>query len=206
VSAQVPLATAPMGASAGREKRRLRGDIRFLRIYALTVGRVTRYRPPPAVAAESDAPRDVADRIEDHLAGEASRYRAMGWCILALVLWLPALAGFLWSGMYWLPTSVYWWPFTRGNYGLPLFSVYEWFGYLGLAAYFVVTGGLLWTSHDHTRMLGAEYRRLLAADEAGRERLASAIADGAHPRTEFLVGRSPVFAEYHPLLEQEGVA
>jgi hypothetical protein len=106
--------------------------------------------------------------------------------------------------MYWLPTRYYWWPFARGNYHLPLFSVYEWFAYLGLAAYFVVSVALLYTSHDHTRMLGTEYRRLLGADEAAREEFAAAIRDGSHPRTSYLVRRSPVFAEYHALLEQEG--
>jgi len=181
--------------------RRVRADLRFLRIYALTVRRVTLYPPHPEALAASETPCEVADRMEGSLAGEASRYRAMGWCILALLLMMPILAGVMWSGMYWLPVSVYWWPFERGNYGLPFLSLFEWISYLGVAAYAVVTAGLLYTSRDHTKRLGTEYRRLLEVGAEQRPAFAQAIADGAHPRTEFVLRKSHVFSVYAELLE-----
>ena len=197
-------ASATTARAEARLARRVRSDLRFLRIYALTTRRITQYRPHPEALLASETPSEIADRIEDGLIGEAWRYRAMGWCILALLLVLPLFAGFLWSGIYWLPVSIYWWPFERGNYGLPFLSLFEWMSYLALAAYFAVTGGLLSTSRDQTGRLGTEYRRLLDAPVESRRAIAEAIADGAHPRAEFVLRRSSVFSAYAGLLgEQE---
>jgi hypothetical protein len=182
--------------AAANDPRRVRGDLRFLRIYVLTTLRITQYRPHAESLAASETPADIADRVEDGLVGEAWRYRAMGWCILGLLLSLPLLAGFLWSGMYWLPVRIYWWPFERGNYGLPWLSLFEWLCYLVLALYFVVTGGLLSISHDQTSRLGTEYRRLLEAPVQERQPIADAVADTNHPRTEFVMRKSKVFSAY----------
>jgi hypothetical protein len=103
--------------------------------------------------------------------------------------------------MYWIPIRVYWWPFERGNYGLPFFSLYEWLCYLVLAAYFVVTFAMLRDGYAQTGRLGAEYRRLLAADAGTREELVGLVADGASPRTEFLLLRAPVFSGYRDILD-----
>ena len=199
-------ASSPLPEDArafARRERRVRGDLRFLRIYALTTRRVTQYRPHAEALASSESPAQIADRIECGLQGEAWRYRAMGWSILALLLMMPLLSGVLWSGMYWLPVRIYWWPFERGNYGLPWLSLFEWLCYLGLAAYAVVSGALLLTSHDHTCRLGTEYRRLLDASSDTRRAIAEAISDGEHPRAEYVVAHSPVFSAYKELLSGE---
>ena len=187
---------------ASRE-RRIRGDLRFLRLYVYTVDRVRRYPPHKVALAASEAPGEVADRVEEALAGEAGRYRAMGWCVLALLASLPLVAAFLWSGMFWLPISIYWWPFERGAYGLPFFSLYEWMSYLALAAYFVVNAGLLYTSHDVTGQLGTEYRRLLVATPEQAMAYAAAFTDGAHPRAAYVLGASRVFSEYASFIGRE---
>jgi hypothetical protein len=191
---------SPGGREQARRARRLRGDLRFLSIYVHTIRRVMRYRPHPEALAAGNDPAEFVGRIEDGLAGEASRYRQMGWSILAVLVAPLALGAFLWSGMYWLPIRIYWWPFERGNYGLPFLSLFEWLSYLAIAAYFVVTGALLATSHDQTKRLGTEYRRLLDTPAENREAIVAAIGDGAHPRTRFVVERSPVFADFAELL------
>ena len=189
-------ASEPGSRAADKSARQLRRYLRFLRIYSLTVARVLRYRAHPEALAASEDPSAIADRIEDGLARQARRYRAVTSYIVALLLAPPLLAAFLWSAMYWLPVRIYWWPFARGNYGLPFLSLFEWLCYLGLAAYFVVAGAQLAGSHTETMMLGTEYRRLLELPDDGREQMASAIGDGDHPRTRFLVERSPVFADF----------
>lgn len=199
-----PIADPAAARAEAQRARRLRGDLRFLRIYVLTTRRITQYRPHPGALAADETPAQIADRIEDGLLGEAQRYRALGWCILGLIFAIPALAGILWSGMYWLPLSIDWWPFERGRYGLPWLSLFEWLCYLALAAYFVVAGGLLATSHDQTRRLGTEYRRLIDAPEESHEAIARAINDGQHPRTEFVLSHSPVFSAYSQRLGRGG--
>jgi hypothetical protein len=207
-----PLTAAPLPTPAGvtppsaakRDAgmaRRLPGDLRFLRIYALTTNRVMRYKPHPESVSASEEPRAVADRIETGLAGEAQRYRLMGWCILGVIVAPLLLSGFLWSGMYWLPVRIYWWPFERGNYGLPYLSLFEWLAYLIVALYFVLSWALLVTSHAETRKLGTEYRRLADAPTEARASLAAALADGAHPRAAFVVRRSPAFSSYAELMD-----
>lgn len=204
-------AAAPVGkttpsANERRKLRRLRADLRFLWLYVHTTRRVCEYEPHAAALAASDEPVDIADRIEDQLAQEAWRYRAMGWCILALVVALPMLAAFLWSAMYWLPVRVYWWPFERGNYGLPFLSLFEWLAYLVLAAYFVVTGALLYASHTNTRRLSTEYRRLIDASDERRAVITEALVDGEHVRAEYVVEHSKVFSAYEPLLKRSATS
>jgi hypothetical protein len=124
----------------------------------------------------------------------------MGWCILGVILLPVLLSGFLWSAMYWLPVRIYWWPFERGNYGLPFLSLFEWLCYLILAAYFVMTGALLYTSHQETRKLGTEYRRMADMPAENRSAIAGILTDGAHERTRFLANRSPAFSAYAGLM------
>jgi len=194
-------ATGDKRADAARA-RRLRGDLRFLRIYSLTTNRVIRYKPHPESVSASEEPGAIADRIEEGLAGEAQRYRLMGWCILGIIVGPMLLSGFLWSGMYWLPVKIYWWPFERGNYGLPFLSLFEWLAYLMLALYFVLSWALLVTSHAETRKLATEYRRLADAREQTRIELAAAIADG-HPRAEYVVRHSKAFSAYVGLMDAQ---
>lgn len=182
--------------------RTLRRDLRFVRIYAFQTDRVLRYSAHEETLGASDEPLAVADRIERGLAGEARRYRLVGWCILALLAVPPLLSGFLWSAMYWLPIRIYWWPFDRGNYGLPFFSLFEWLLYLVVAAYFVITVPLLFESRTETRKLGTDLRRVRDASTAEKNALAKVIAEGAHPRTESLVRHSKAFSAYAPLLDQ----
>ena len=195
---------APTVERARRDTpRRIRRDLRFLRIYVYTVPRTLTYSTPKADAQSEVSPAQVTSRIEEGLAVEATRYRRCGWAIVALIAALPLLSGFLWSGMYWIPVRVYWWPFERGNYGLPFLSLFEWLCYLALAAYFVVTFALLSDGYAQTARLGAEYRRLLAADSATREQLIGVVSQGAVPRTEFLLRNAPVFSAYRDALDAE---
>jgi hypothetical protein len=155
-----------------------------------------------AGAAESSA-ASVVGRIERGLAGEAMRYRHVGWTILAVVLAPLLLSAFLWSGMYWLPVKYLWLPFERGMYGLPYFSLFEWGAYLIIAAYFVITWGYLHTSYDETGRLGTEYRRLADASPEYRNEVVEVLRDGAYPRTEFVLRKSKVFAEYAAALAED---
>jgi hypothetical protein len=194
-----PAATGSKRADTARA-RRLRSDLRFLRIYSLTTNRVIRYKPHPESVSASEEPGAIADRIEGGLAGEAQRYRLMGWCIFGIVVGPVLLSGILWSGMYWLPVRIYWWPFERGNYGLPFLSLFEWLAYLMLAVYFVLSWALLVTSHSETRKLATEYRRLAEASGQTRIELAAAIAN-AHPRAEYVVRHSKAFSAYVELMD-----
>lgn len=208
MSAAATQSSATAGAAderkVAKERRRLRRDLRFLRIYTLTVRRVLRYRPHPQTLAASAEPVAVIDRLEGALSREASRYRALGWCIFAVLFTPLALGAFLWSGMYWLPVRIYWWPFDRGNYGLPYLSLFEWLSYLVLLAYFVVAGAYLSASNDETRRLGTDYRRLLEAPEDVRGEIAAVIGDGAHQRIRYVVEHSPVFADLAAHLAEKG--
>lgn len=180
--------------------RRIRGDLRFLRVYVYTVPTVSRYTPDPACEAESAQPSDVLGRVEEELAGEASRYRAAFAAIMAVALMPGLLAGFLWSGLYWLPVRIMWFPFDRGMYGLPYLSLYEWLAFLLLGAFFAYALSLTYTSRRRTRRLTVDYRRLVEADETRRAILAAEASDGRHPRAEFVLRTSPFFALYRPLL------
>jgi hypothetical protein len=177
--------------------RHLRGDLRFLRLYTLATRRVMRYKPHPESVSASEDPGAIADRIEAGLAGEARRYRLLGWSILAVIVAPVVLSGILWSGTYWLPVRIYWWPFERGNYGLPFFSLFEWLAFLLVAAYFVVAWALLVASYADTCKLGTEYRRLADATGDTQAGIAEALGDGTHPRALFVAQHAPVFSAYH---------
>ena len=203
MGAATPAATDGLGTSPQRHDtpRRVRRDVRFLRLYVYTVPRTLTYRTPKSGEELDITPAESVSRIEDGLAAEAVRYRASLWAIVAILVALPLLSAFLWSGMYWLPVRIYWWPFDRGNYGLPFLSLFEWLSYLLLAAYFVVTWAILRDGHEQTRRLGAEYRRLGAADAATRDSVVALVAAGASPRTEFLLRKAPVFSAYREALD-----
>jgi hypothetical protein len=184
--------------------RRVRRDLRFLRIYSLTTKRVMRYRPHPESVSASEEPLAIVDRIEEGLAGEARRYRIVGWCMAGVIVGPVLLSGLLWSGTYWLPVILYWWPFDRGNYGLPFFSLFEWLAYLMIAAYSFVTWALLSASRAETRKLSTEYHRLLDLPAEQRIGIAAALDDGAHPRAQFVVRHSPVLhSAYAELMDSE---
>jgi hypothetical protein len=197
------LSPARVACDEAARARRLRGDLRFLRVYALTTKRVMRYRPHADAVTASEAPGAIAERIEAGLAGEARRYRLMGWCVVAVIVGPVLLSGFLRSAMYWLPVSIYWWPFARGNYSLPYLSLFEWLSYPLIVAYFAVAWGLLAASHAETRKLGTEYRRLADAPAANSAGIADALADGGHPRAQFVVRHSPPFSAYVELMDWE---
>jgi hypothetical protein len=186
--------------------RRLKSDLRFLRIYARIVGRVMGYREHAEELSLATTPEQIVERTEHELAGEAAIYRSLGWCILALLVAIPGLSFFLYSAMYWLPMRIWWFPFHRGNYGLPLFSLYEWLAYLLLALYFVVAGALLFQSHDETRRLGTEFRALRDADDATRNAIADIVSAGQSPRLGFVLVTAAEFAPYRPLLAEKGAA
>ncbi len=181
--------------------RRVRRDLRFLRLYVYTVPRTLTYASPREDAERDVAPALTVARIETGLAAESTRYRWCAWAIVVLLVSLPLLSGILWSGIYWIPVRVYWWPFERGNYGLPFFSLYEWLCYLVLAAYFAVTFALLRDGRAQTGRLGAEYRRLLAADAASCDTFVELVDEGLAPRTEFLLRKAPVFSAYRAALD-----
>ena len=71
--------------------RRVRSDLRLLRIYAFTIPTVMRYRPDAAWAQLSAEPRELLGRLEAELAGEASRYRSLFVACLAVLL-MPVAA------------------------------------------------------------------------------------------------------------------
>lgn len=206
MSPTAPAITDESAASRSRRDTpgRIRRDLRFLRLYVYTVPRTLRYPALATDAQQAVTPVENVARIENGLAAEARRFRRCGWAIVALIVTLPLLAAFLWSGMWWVPVRVYWWPFERGNYGLPFFSLFEWLCYLVLAAYFVVTFGLLSDGYVQTRCLGAEYRRLLSADDATRGQIVRVMREGASPRAEFVVRRAPVFLAYREALDRDG--
>lgn len=183
--------------------RRVRSDLRFLRIYVYTVKRAMSYRPHEEASVADPSAKAVVDRVELGLAGEAARYRAIGWTILVLLVAPLLLSVLLWTAMYWLPVRILWLPFERGMYGLPYLSLFEWFAYLILAAYFVVAWGYLLTSYDETSRLGTEFRRLEAATPEFREQVAGTIRCGGFPRTQFVLSRSSAFREYAALLVED---
>jgi hypothetical protein len=186
--------------------RRVRADLRFLRLYARVVPRVMRYHPHADEILHSTTAEDIVGRIEDELAGEAAVYRALGWCILVLLVAIPGLAIFLFQAMYWLPFTIYWFPFERGLYGLPYFSLFEWLAFLVLTLYFVVTGGLLVWSHDETARLGTQLRRLSDAGPETREAIIAIVAAGGYPRLEYLLRNRPEFSVYQTLLAEKNAA
>jgi len=199
--------------------RKVRRDLRFLWFYAHTVKHVmSRYSdagpaaPAPAVVAPADAlpavaadlsvnaptvePRQLLARVECELIAECRRMRLMFRAIIAVVLMPFLLAGFLWSGLYWLPVRILWFPFERDMYGLPLFSLFEWFAFLFLAAFLVYSAGMLSEGFASTRRAGTAYRELADASPAEMTAIAKTAALGEFPRALFLLGRAKPFADY----------
>lgn len=191
-----------MSAQATDSPRSVRRDLRFLRWYAHTVKHVMRRysdaETPPEPAAET--PRDLLDRVECELVAECRRMRLMFRAIVTVVLMPFLLAGFLWSGLYWLPVRILWFPFERDMYGLPLFSLYEWFAFLGLAAFLVYSAVMLIEGFASTRRAGTVYRRLAEAAPAEKSAITLVAARGEFPRAAFLLGRAKPFADYAVLL------
>ena len=192
---------------SSREKasipRRSGRDMLMLRGYVYTVPTVMRYRPDAERERASAAPADVVARLEGELASELARYRQVMWSILAVLLMPGLVAIFFWSAMYWLPVRIYWWPFERGNYGLPLLSLYEWFCFLLLAAYFAYTMAVLRVSREGTRRMGVDYRRLAASSPDQQAEVAEIVRSGSFPRVAYTLSRSREFVSYRPLLAEK---
>jgi hypothetical protein len=187
-----------------RELKAIRRDLPFLWIDARIAHATMKHRPDAAVEAASASPRDVVERVEHELAGEATRYRYAFYACIGVCLMPFLLSGLAWSALYWLPVTIFWFPFERGYYGLPWLSLYEWVAYLFLALFFVAGFALVVESHYATRRLSADYRRLADADEAGRRSFAAAVLRAGLARTELVLRSSAVFAEYVPALEEYG--
>jgi phytoene dehydrogenase-like protein len=183
-------------------ERRVRGDLRFLRIYALTIPTVMRYSPDAAWAALSPEPGELLARLESELAGEASRYRALLVACVAVLLMPGLLAAFLWSGLYWLPLNVVWQPFYRGEHGLPWLSLFEWLAFLLLAAFLVYGWALLRTSRTETRRMAADLAVVGSAPDTQREAIAREASAGNHPRAELLLRRAAPLSVYRELLSE----
>jgi hypothetical protein len=204
--------------------RKVRRDLRFLWFYAHTVKHVmSRYSDvgpnaptiastvapaiaPAAVGAGSPAvapagePRQLLARVECELIAECRRMRLMFRAIIAIVLMPFLLAGFLWSGLYWLPIRILWFPFERDMYGLPLFSLFEWFAFLLLAAFLVYSAAMLSEGFASTRRASTAYRQLADASPAEKNVIAQTAALGEFPRALFLLGRAKPFGDYAELL------
>jgi hypothetical protein len=180
--------------------RRERGDLLLLRVYALTIPTVMRYKPDASWAQLSRDPAHLLTRLEAELAGEASRYRALFTASVAVLLMPGLLAAFLWSGLYWLPVRVLWFPFFRGEYGLPWLSLFEWLAFLFLAAFLAYGWALLRTSRSETRRMSADLAVIGSAASADREAIAAEARTGDHPRAELLLRKAAPFSAYRELL------
>lgn len=183
--------------------RRVRADLRLLSIWVFTVPTVMRYKPDVRWGELSGAPAELLGRLEAELAGEAGRYRAVFAAIVGVVLMPLLLAGFLWSGLYWLPIRVPWFPFFRGAYGLPYLSLFEWIAFLLLAAFFAYTWAVLRTSRMETRRMAVDLTRLSAVDMQDRRAVAQEALTGVFPRAAYVLRKAKPFASYRSLLTPE---
>lgn len=179
----------------------VRRDLPLLWIDVRFASATLKRHPDAAVLAADGSATAVVDRVEDELHGEATRYRHALWACIAVGLMPFLLAAFAWSGMYWLPVRIPWYPFERGLYGLPWLSLYEWFAYLFLAVFFAYAIALIAESAASTHRLSADYHRLVDAGARAREDFAREVASAKRPRTELVLRRSAVFADYLPLLD-----
>lgn len=182
--------------------RRERGDARLMRIYAFTIRTLMRYAPDAEWAKLSPEPRELLTRLDVELAEEAARYRALFAAMLAVLLMPGLLAAFLWSGMYWLPVRIPWYPFFRGEYGLPFLSLFEWIAFLLLAVFLVYGWALLRTSRFRTRRMAADMGVLRSADPDARRAFAREVLSGHYPRIEILLRTAPPLSAYRPLLAE----
>jgi len=178
--------------------------MRFVRWYAHTVKHVMRrYSDDAATADAAQRPEEMLARVEREVAAECRRMRMMFVAILGVVLMPFLLAGFLWSGMYWLPVRILWFPFERDMYGLPLFSLYEWFAFLFLAAFLVCAAVTLADGFSSTRRVSTDFRHLADATPAEMAGIAHVAVVGSFPRAEYLLRRAKPFSAYRPLLAAE---
>ena len=162
-----------------------------------------RYKPDPVWAELSPEPAPLLARLDAELAGEASRYRALFAAMVAVLLMPGLLAGFLWSGLYWLPVRIPWYPFFRGEYGLPWLSLFEWLAFLCLAAFLAYGWALLRTSREETRRMSADLAVIGSARCGEREAIAHETIDGHYPRAELLLRKASPLSAYRTLLGEE---
>lgn len=187
--------------------RKVRRDLHFLRWYAHTVKHVMkRYRDAPTAIGGDRSPETLLASVEREVAAECHRMRAMFGAILAVALMPILLAAFLWSGMYWLPVRILWFPFERGAYGLPLFSLYEWLAFLFLAAFVAYASVMLAGGLDSTRRVSTDFRQLRDASPAEQAAISHVAASGGFPRATFLLGRALPFVAFRPLLVEQDPA
>lgn len=189
----------------------VRRDLRFLRWYAHTVKHVMlRYRAAAHMLNASTEPGNVLGRVERELAAESRRMRWMLRAIVAVVLMPFLLAGFLWSGMYWLPVTIPWFPFEREMYGLPAYSLFEWFAFLSLAAFLVFSAAVIVDGYASTRRISADYQHLADLDSAGQLAIADEARSGLFPRATLVLARAKPFEAYAAILapsaEQPGTS
>jgi hypothetical protein len=182
--------------------RRERSDLRLLRIYAFTIPTVMRYKPDTAWSELSPQPQQLLARLDAELAGEASRYRALFAAMIAVLLMPALLAAFLWSGLYWLPVRIPWYPFFRGEYGLPWLSLFEWLAFLFLALFLVYGWALLRTSREETRRMAADLAVLASAGSNERDGFAREALVGHYPRAELLLRKAAPLSPYRELLAE----
>ena len=185
------------------ESRRERKDLHLIRIYAFTIPTVMRYQPDAEWAELSPEPVQLLARLETELSGEASRYRALFAAMAAVLLMPGLLAAFMWSGLYWLPVRIPWYPFFRGAYGLPWLSLFEWTAFLFLAAFLVFGWALLRTSRDETRRMCSDLRVFGSASPAEREAIAREVDLGGYPRSRLLLRKAKPMTAYRELLGEE---
>jgi hypothetical protein len=183
------------------DARIVKRDLRYLWIDVRFAHSAMKHRPADETVAASGAPHEVVDRIESELAGEANRYRWALYACIAVALMPAILSGVAWSALYWLPVTIFWFPFDRGYYGLPWLSLYEWTAYLFLALFFAFGFALVAESHGATRRLSADYHRLADADDPARADLAAEVRRGGLARTELMMRSSGVFTPYVALLD-----
>lgn len=194
-------ATTPQTPIPGDSPRRIRRDLRFVRWYAHTIRHVVRrYREDAETTEEQRRPAQLLTRVEVEVAAECRRMRIMFRAIVAVVLMPMLLAGFLWSGLYWLPVRILWFPFERGSYGLPLFSLFEWLAFLMLAVFFAGSLAVIVEGLASTRRVSTDYGLLGDASAEERVAIAGEARSGAYPRSAYLLSRAKPFAAYAELM------
>lgn len=172
-----------------------------MRWYAHTIRHVIeRYRDAEGELPGDSSPAELLSRVEVEVAAECRRMRIMFRAILAVLLMPMLLAGFLWSGLYWLPVRILWFPFERGSYGLPLFSLFEWLAFLMLALFLAGSLAVIIDGIASTRRVSTDYRLLAEATAEERVSIASEARSGVYPRSAYLLSRAKPFAEYALLM------
>ncbi len=190
----------------GDSPRRVRRDLRFVRWYAYTIRHViTRYCDGSEPGQEARQPAELLSRVEAEVAAECRRMRIMFRAIIAVLLMPMLIAGFLWSGLYWLPVRILWLPFERGSYGLPLLSLFEWLAFLMLAAFLASSLAVIGDGLASTRRVSTDYRILGEASADERDAIVGEARTGAYPRSAYLLSRAKPFAAYAQLMSSEVV-